>query len=123
MQCDKVKVTESVSLYWKKVKQTAGNVDEEEEPEGVETLTSYGPLLYSTTITTHSCLNSEEASVIVDSNSPRTGMKIHKHSVSQGCGLSLDGLLKVLRVYAKKMKRRDLFVSFVLIFIINYDSE
>ena len=134
MQCDKVKFAESMTFDWNTVRQMpqyddemndasdfddgsdpddASNfADEEDEPEHAEILTNYGYFLYSTTIITSCCLNSKETSVTVDESSPGTKVTTHKHSVSWDCGLSLRDLLKVLRVYVKKMRRRDSFVNF-----------
>ena len=122
VQRDKVKIAESMTCDWKTMRQMNGNynemndtsdsVDEEEEPEDVGMLTNYGSLLYSTTIITSSCLNSKETSVTVHESSPGTQMKTHEHSVSWDCDLSVYELLKVLRVYTKKMGRCDSFINF-----------
>ncbi|ODV73382.1 uncharacterized protein CYBJADRAFT_173381 [Cyberlindnera jadinii NRRL Y-1542] len=88
------------------------SVDEEEEPEYVEMLTNYRSFLCPTNMIISSCLNSKETSETVDRNSPGTDVKHYKHSILWDCDLSLQELLRVLRVYAKKMRRRASLVNF-----------
>ena len=122
MQGDKMKIIEFMTFDLNTVRQLTENheeindvsdsVDEEQEPEYVEMLTNYSSLLCSTNMIISSCLNSQETSGTVDRKSTGTGVKHYKHSVLWDCDSSLQELFKVLKVYAKKMRRRASLVNF-----------
>ncbi|CEP22959.1 hypothetical protein BN1211_3434 [Cyberlindnera jadinii] len=104
MQCEKVKITESVTFDWNKMRQI-GDEDEMNDTSDPDDdgrtgryrdTQNYGSLLYSTNFITSSCLNSKETSVIVNRSLPGTQMTTHKHSVSWDCDLVLQELSKVL---------------------------
>lgn len=115
MQSEKVQIAESMIFLRNVITRQRRRLPKDKEREDDsdrQILTNYGSFLYSTTLITASCLNRQEAGVTIDKSSSTTETKTYKYNVSWDCDISVSKLMEVLRVYFKKIRRRDSFINF-----------